>query len=59
LAEALIALDNAEEDSKVAFLEPRGLKNTGNMCYMNSVSHIPLDCDALNAKTFTLRSCRY
>ena len=23
--------------SKVAFLEPRGLVNTGNMCYMNSV----------------------
>lgn len=24
---------------KVAFLEPRGLVNTGNMCYMNSVSY--------------------
>ena len=24
--------------AKVAFLEPRGLVNTGNMCYMNSVS---------------------
>jgi ubiquitin carboxyl-terminal hydrolase 10 len=24
--------------SKLAFLEPRGLINTGNMCYMNSVS---------------------
>lgn len=24
--------------SKIAFLEPRGLINTGNMCYMNSVS---------------------
>jgi ubiquitin carboxyl-terminal hydrolase 10 len=23
---------------KIAFLEPRGLVNTGNMCYMNSVS---------------------
>lgn len=22
---------------KIAFLEPRGLVNTGNMCYMNSV----------------------
>ena len=26
------------ENSKTAFLEPRGLVNTGNMCYMNSVS---------------------
>lgn len=25
--------------SKFAFLEPRGLINTGNMCYMNSVSY--------------------
>lgn len=25
---------------KIAFLEPRGLVNTGNMCYMNSVSYI-------------------
>jgi len=28
----------ARENSKIAFLEPRGLVNTGNMCYMNSVS---------------------
>ena len=27
-----------ELPSKVAFLQPRGLVNTGNMCYMNSVS---------------------
>ena len=26
-------------DSKLSFLEPRGLVNTGNMCYMNSVSY--------------------
>ncbi len=26
------------ETAKIAFLEPRGLVNTGNMCYMNSVS---------------------
>lgn len=26
-----------EHDRKLAFLEPRGLVNTGNMCYMNSV----------------------
>lgn len=30
---------NVEEYSnKIAFVEPRGLVNTGNMCYMNSVS---------------------
>jgi len=27
-----------ESDNKIPFLEPRGLVNTGNMCYMNSVS---------------------
>ena len=26
------------EQSKTSFLEPRGLVNTGNMCYMNSVN---------------------
>lgn len=26
-----------EPPSKVSFLQPRGLVNTGNMCYMNSV----------------------
>lgn len=40
LSEALNSYSVAEarENSKVAFLEPRGLVNTGNMCYMNSVS---------------------
>lgn len=40
LSEALSSYSVAEarENSKVAFLEPRGLVNTGNMCYMNSVS---------------------
>lgn len=33
--------DEASEKSKISFLEPRGLVNTGNMCYMNSVSHTP------------------
>lgn len=27
-----------ENNGKLDFLEPRGLTNTGNMCYMNSVS---------------------
>lgn len=38
LAEALRSYSPTANDSKVAFLEPRGLVNTGNMCYMNSVS---------------------
>lgn len=36
LAEALHAY-RATAPDKLAFLEPRGLVNTGNMCYMNSV----------------------
>ena len=45
LAEALNAFDikNSQDPLKISFLEPRGLVNTGNMCYMNSVSRtIPL-----------------
>lgn len=37
LADALRSFDAVSNDSKVAFIEPRGLVNTGNMCYMNSV----------------------
>lgn len=37
LAEALRQY-NVRDDTKIPFLEPRGLVNTGNMCYMNSVS---------------------
>lgn len=37
LGEVLGELSVAESPSKIAFLEPRGLVNTGNMCYMNSV----------------------
>lgn len=36
LAESL-RLYNVENVDKISFLEPRGLVNTGNMCYMNSV----------------------
>lgn len=41
LAEALNMYNVKEnkETSKLSFLKPRGLVNTGNMCYMNSVSH--------------------
>ena len=38
LVEALNQYD-VGNDQKVPFLEPRGLINTGNMCYMNSVSN--------------------
>ena len=31
-------VDDFKADTKISFLEPRGLVNTGNMCYMNSVS---------------------
>jgi ubiquitin carboxyl-terminal hydrolase 10 len=36
LAEAIRAF-SVESSSKVSFLKPRGLVNSGNMCYMNSV----------------------
>lgn len=37
LADALTSFNATSNDSKVTFLQPRGLVNTGNMCYMNSV----------------------
>lgn len=41
LGEVLDQFAVGSED-KIAFLEPRGLVNTGNMCYMNSVRPIRL-----------------
>jgi ubiquitin carboxyl-terminal hydrolase 10 len=41
LADALVSFNANIHNGKISFLEPRGLVNTGNMCYMNSVS---LDC---------------
>ena len=40
LADALnsYSVKESNENAKIGFLEPRGLVNTGNMCYMNSVS---------------------
>ena len=32
------SVESISNSSKICFLEPRGLVNTGNMCYMNSVS---------------------
>ncbi|KAI9883315.1 MAG: hypothetical protein M1823_004919 [Watsoniomyces obsoletus] len=34
----------AVHGAKMAFLEPRGLVNTGNMCYMNSILQVLLFC---------------
>lgn len=34
-------VDEIRDDTRVTFLQPRGLVNTGNMCYMNSVCSYP------------------
>jgi ubiquitin carboxyl-terminal hydrolase 10 len=33
---------SVDSHKKIPFLEPRGLVNTGNLCYMNSVSILPV-----------------
>jgi ubiquitin carboxyl-terminal hydrolase 10 len=40
----VLASFSVDSEKKVTFLEPRGLVNTGNLCYMNSVSWFSLEC---------------
>ena len=59
LAEALNTFDikKSQDPPKLSFLEPRGLVNTGNMCYMNSVSPTILYC--LSLLIICFRSCKF
>ena len=38
LSDVLHDMNAVDAPSKISFLQPRGLVNTGNMCYMNSAS---------------------
>lgn len=46
MAAALVdfSVDGSVSSSRIPFLEPRGLVNTGNMCYMNAVSSTESFC---------------
>lgn len=55
LADALSSYNVKEssETAKVAFLEPRGLVNTGNMCYMNSVRSFTFGVSSIATDIFS------
>ncbi|OAA53099.1 Peptidase C19, ubiquitin carboxyl-terminal hydrolase 2 [Cordyceps fumosorosea ARSEF 2679] len=44
IAEAILSYKVGEAQQTSVFLEPRGLINTGNMCYMNSVLQVLMYC---------------